>query len=329
MLKKLPKIELHCHLDGSVRPNTIIEIAKAENIELPSSNVEDITNLVKVPLDCTSLVEYLKRFDLPNRVMQSRESLKRVTFELLEDASNENIKYMEIRFAPMLHILKGLSIKEVIESVIEAMKEAEKMYHIKSNLILSCMRTMSEKEALLVVNEGREFLNNGVVAIDLCGPELEGFSNEFKDAIELAKEYGYRVTIHAGEAASGINVLEAVNILGAERIGHGVGIKDIEEAYEIVKNNNIVLEMCPTSNVNTKAVNNYKEHPFYKFYEDGVRVTLNTDNRTVSDIDLTNEFDVIFKNFNMDIKDYNNIYLDTVDATFADNETKNWLRSFI
>ena len=329
MLRKLPKIELHCHLDGSLRVDSIIDIAKKENIELPSFNIEEVNKLVKVQSDCTSLVEYLKKFDLPNKVMQSKESLKRVTYELLEDASRENIKYMEIRFAPMLHTSKGLSIDEVIESVVCGVEEAQKVYDIKANLILGCMRSMSEEDAFLVVNEGRKFLNNGVVAIDLCGPEMEGFSSRFKAPIDLARSYGYRVTIHAGEAASGINVIEAVNILGAERIGHGVRIKDLKDAYDLVKDKNIVLEMCPTSNIQTKAVELFNEHPFYKFYKDDVRVTLNTDNRTVSDIDLTNEFDLIFNNFKLDLNDYNKIYLHTVDATFADEETKEWLRDFI
>lgn len=329
MLNKLPKIELHCHLDGSVRPETIIDIAKKDNIELPSLEIDTIKDMVRAPLDCTSLVEYLKRFDLPNKVMQTKESLRRITFELLEDASKENLKYMEIRFAPMLHTLNGLSISEVIESIIEGIEEAENTYEVKANLILSCMRTMTTEDAFLVVEEGKKYLNNKVVGIDLCGPENEGFCEDFKEPIDLARKYGYRVTIHAGEAASGMNVLEAVKILKAERIGHGVGIKDIKEAYEIVKENNIVLEMCPTSNVQTKAVNSYKDHPFYKFYKDGVKVTLNTDNRTVSNIDLTNEFNAIDKSFEMDREDYKNIYLDSVDATFANEETKKWLRKFI
>lgn len=329
MLKKLPKIELHCHLDGSVRPQTIIDIAKEENIEIPSNELSEIENMVKVPLNCDSLVEYLKRFDLPNKVMQSKESLKRITFELLEDASSENLKYMEIRFAPLLHTLNGLSVSEVIESIIDGIKEAEKKYPIKANLILGCMRTMTLDDAIYVVEEGKKFLNKGVVAIDLCGAENEGFAIEFKEAIDLARSFGYRVTIHAGEAASGVNVLEAVEILKAERIGHGIGIRDIKEAYEIVKNKNIVLEMCPTSNVQTKAVNSFEDHPFYKFYKDGLKVTLNTDNRTVSNINLTKEFNNVDSVFEMSEEDYKNLYLISVDSTFADDNTKKWLRKFI
>ena len=329
MLKKLPKIELHCHLDGSVRPQTIIDIAKEENIEIPSYELSQIENMVKAPFNCTSLVEYLKRFDLPNRVMQSRESLKRITFELLEDASHENLKYMEIRFAPLLHTLNGLSVSEVIESIIDGIKKAGEKYDIKANLILCCMRTMTLDDAIYVVEEGNKFLNKGVVAIDLCGAENEGFAIEFKKAIDLARSLGYRVTIHAGEAASGVNVLEAVEILKAERIGHGINIKDVPEAYDIVKDKNIVLEMCPTSNIQTKAVNSLENHPFYKFYKDGLKVTLNTDNRTVSNIDLTGEFNNIDTSFEMSSEDYKNLYLISVDSTFADDDTKHWLRKFI
>lgn len=329
MLKKLPKIELHCHLDGSVRPQTIIDIAKEENIEIPSYELSEIENMVKVPFNCDSLVEYLKRFNLPNRVMQSKESLKRITFELLEDASNENLKYMEIRFAPLLHTLNGLSVSEVIESIIDGIKEAEEKYPIKANLILGCMRTMTLDDAIYVVEEGKKFLNKGVVAVDLCGAENEGFAIEFKEAIDLARSFGYRVTIHAGEAASGVNVLEAVEILKAERIGHGIGIRDLKEAYDMVKNKKIVLEMCPTSNVQTKAVNSFEDHPFYKFYKDGLKVTLNTDNRTVSNINLTKEFNNVDNVFEMSEEDYKNLYLISVDSTFADDNTKQWLREFI
>ncbi|MPM46383.1 Adenosine deaminase [bioreactor metagenome] len=285
--------------------------------------------MVKVPFNCDSLVEYLKRFNLPNRVMQSKESLKRITFELLEDASNENLKYMEIRFAPLIHTLNGLSVSEVIESIIDGIKEAEEKYPIKANLILGCMRTMTLDDAIYVVEEGKKFLNKGVVAVDLCGAENEGFAIEFKEAIDLARSFGYRVTIHAGEAASGVNVLEAVEILKAERIGHGIGIRDLKEAYDMVKNKKIVLEMCPTSNVQTKAVNSFEDHPFYKFYKDGLKVTLNTDNRTVSNINLTKEFNNVDNVFEMSEEDYKNLYLISVDSTFADDNTKQWLREFI
>lgn len=158
MLNKLPKIELHCHLDGSVRVDTIIDIAKKENIKLESYEKCDVEKLVQVPNDCTSLNEYLKRFDLANKVMQSRENIKKsYHLNFQKDAQKENVKYIEVRFAPLLHLNGGLSIEEVIQSAIDGINEAEKMYDIKGNIILCCMRTMSEDDAILVVEEGKNF----------------------------------------------------------------------------------------------------------------------------------------------------------------------------
>ena len=329
MINKLPKIELHCHLDGSIRVDTIIDIAKRENIKLDSYEKCDVEKLVQVPNDCTSLNEYLKRFDLANKVMQKSEYIKRITFELLEDAQKENIKYIEVRFAPLLHVNEGLSIYEIIQSAIDGINEAEKNYDIKGNLILCCMRTMSEEDAILVVEEGKKFLNNGVVGVDLAGPEEEGFVKKYKNALELANKYGYKITIHAGEAASGQNVIDAINIGKAQRIGHGVRIKDMKEAYDLVKETGVVLEMCPTSNIQTKAVEDFNNYPLYDFYKDGINISISTDNRTVSNINLTHEIKLIFDSFNMNKDEYVDIYLNNANATFADEYTKEWLRKLI
>ena len=323
----LPKIELHCHLDGSVRAETIIDIAKKDGITIPSFNIDIIKNQITAPLECTSLDDYLKSFALPNLVMQSKENIKRITFELYEDAAKENVKYMEVRFAPLLHTAKGLTIDEIIESVIEGIKYAENIYDIKGNVILSCMRTMSSAKALEVIEKGKKFLGKGVVAVDLAGPEKAGFAAEYVDAIKVARDYGYRVTIHAGETGIGKNVLDAVELLGAERIGHGVYINDCIEAYNIVKAKNIVLEICPTSNVQTKAVQEYKAHPIHKFYNDGIKTTINTDNRTVSDTNMTKECQSIYDAFNITQEDYKQIYLNSVNATFTTEDVKEWLKN--
>ncbi|WP_097028622.1 adenosine deaminase [Clostridium peptidivorans] len=325
----LPKIELHCHLDGSVRPETIIDIAKKEGIDIPSFDRDEIKGQITAPLECTSLNEYLKTFVIPNLVMQSKESLRRITFELFEDAAKENVKYMEVRFAPVLHMVKGLEIEQIIQSVIDGIKDAEQKHDIEGNLILSCMRNMSADKAIEVVERGKKFLGKGVVAVDLAGGEEEGFSKKFVEPIALAKKYGYRVTIHAGETGIGKNVLEAVELLGAERIGHGVFIKDCHEAYEIVKEKNVALDMCLASNVQTKAVNSFNEHPIYDFHKDGIKVTVNTDNRTVSDTNMTKEFDIVSKEFNISYEDYKQIYYNSVEASFADLETKERLKKLI
>jgi adenosine deaminase len=325
--ERLPKIELHCHLDGSVRAETILDIAIKENIKIPTYKLDEIKNMMIAPIECSSLEEYLQRFYLPIAMMQSKESLKRIAFELFEDGAKENIKYMEVRFAPLLHIKNGLSVEEIIESVLMGIKAAEESYGIKGNLILSFLRNMAPESIFEVIEVGKKYLGKGVVAVDLCGAEHEGFSENFIEPIARAKSYGYKVTIHAGETGIGRNVLEAVELLGAERIGHGVFINNCNEAYDIVKKNHITLEMCPTSNIQTKAVNTFEEHPIYAYYKDGIKITINTDNRTVSNVNLTNEYSIIGKSFNMECEDYKRIYDYSVNASFADEKTKEYLRS--
>ncbi|MFC7785473.1 adenosine deaminase [Rossellomorea sp. GCM10028870] len=325
----MPKIELHCHLDGSVRPETIIEMAKRDGIDLPSFEREEMKEELIAPLDCESLDEYLEKFSIPNAVMQSKENLKRITFELYEDAAEENVKYMEVRFAPLLHTQQGLSVEEIIGSVIEGMKEAEEQFDIKGNIILCCMRTMSPERAFEVVEKGKGFLGKGVVAIDLCASEEEGFCGKFIEPIALAREYGYRVTIHAGETGVGRNVLEAVEWLGAERIGHGVYITDCPEAYQVVKDKGIVLEICPTSNVQTKAVKTFRDHPLYDFHRAGIKITINTDNRTVSNITMTKECELVWGEFAMSEEDYGEIYMNSVEAAFVSDEVKERLKKYL
>ncbi|MEG1256957.1 adenosine deaminase [Clostridium sp.] len=327
--KSLPKIELHCHLDGSVRPETILDIAVKEKIEIPTYDLKQLTEMLEAPLECKSLVEYLDRFNIPIKIMQSRESLERITYELLEDASKENVKYIEIRYAPTLHTEKGLTLEEVIESVLTGIRRGKKDFDIHANLILSCLRHRGANSALTVVEAGRKFLNKGVVAIDLCGAENEGFAKEFIEPIKIAREYGYRVTIHAGETGIGINVVDAINLLHAERIGHGVAIKDMDEAYNLVKENNVILEMCPTSNMQTKIIKTYEEHPIFKFYKDGIKVSFNTDNRTVSRTNVTGECESINKVVNMTYEDYKKIYNDSIDGAFTTEEIKKELKDLL
>jgi len=324
-----PKIELHCHLDGSVRPETILDIATKQKIELPTYDLRGLTEMLEAPLECKSLVEYLNRFNIPIMIMQTRESLERITYELLEDAAKENVKYIEIRYAPLLHTERGLTIEEVIDSVLSGIKKGEADFDVKGNLILSCLRHRSADSAAIVVEAGRKFLNKGVVAIDLCGAENQGFAKEYVDVIRRAREYGYKVTIHAGETGIGTNVVDAIKLLHADRIGHGVAIKDFREAYDLVKERNVVLEMCPTSNMQTKAVKSYQEHPLFNFFKDGIKVSFNTDNRTVSATNVTNECESINHVANMTYEDYKKIYNDSVDASFATEEIKAYLKTLI
>lgn len=328
-IKQLPKIELHCHLDGCVRPETVIDIAKEEGIDLPSYDINVIAEAMIAPLECESLDEYLKRFDLPNKVMQSKESLRRITYELMEDSAEDNIKYIEIRFGPLLHTLQGLSLEEVIESVLEGMKQGESDFNIKGNIILSCLRIHPVETVYSVIESGKKYLDKGVVAIDLAASEVAGFVNDFIEPIRVAREAGFRVTIHAGETGVGQNVWDAVTYLGAERIGHGVYIRDCKEAYDLVKEKNVTLEMCPTSNVQTKAVKNYLDHPIMDFFNDDVLVTINTDNTRVSNTTMGKEIGIIEDKFDLTLEQYKTIYAYSVEASFASESEKDNLLTYL
>ncbi|WP_195265711.1 MULTISPECIES: adenosine deaminase [unclassified Clostridium] len=321
-INNLPKIELHCHLDGSLRVETVIELAKKENILLDSYDYDYVKNLLTIAEDCDSLDEYLKRFDLPNEVLQTKENLRRASYELLEDAAKENVKYIEVRFAPIFHTKKGLALEEIIESVIDGIKDAENKYDIKGNVIISCIRGLDLNHVYESIRAGEKYLGKGVVAIDLASSEKEDFAYEYIEAMKIAKEKGFRITIHAGETGFGKNVRDSINLLGAERIGHGVFIYNDEEAYNLVKENGITLEMCPKSNVDTKAVNSYEDHPIYKYHKDNIKVNLSTDNRTVSNINLNEETSKLIETFKVNLDEYKEIYINSVNAAFCDDETK-------
>jgi len=327
-LQNIPKIDLHCHLDGSLRETTVFELLK--DIEKYSNlTLGEVKSQLTPPADCSSLDDYLKSFELPIAIMQTKENLERVSFELFEDAAKENVKYLEVRFAPQNHKMNGLSYDDIIQSVIDGMRKAESKYDIKGNYILSCMRHLSSESALEVIEEGVKFLENGVVATDLCGGEPLGFASKFVEPMKIAKKLGYHITIHAGETGIGKNVTDAIEMLGAERIGHGIFITTDKEAYNLVKDKKIPLEICPTSNVQTHGVENYKEHPLYDFYKDGIDVTLNTDNRTVSNTTMTREIKESELAFNLKENEYRDIYLNSVEAAFLSKEEKDILRKKI
>jgi len=327
--KKLPKVELHCHLDGSVRPETILELAGQDNIDLPTYNLEDLKSYLQVPDDCPSLKVYLERFALPNVVMQTADNIYRVTSELLADVANDGVQYIEIRFAPRLHMAKGLSFDQIVESVLKAILEAPDKYGIHANLILCCMRHESVQHSIEVVEAGRKYLGKGVVAVDLAGNEHDFPPELHKEAFDLAKEYGYHITIHAGETGIGENVEKSINLLHAERIGHGLFCKDVPSSYNLVKSKQIPLEVCPISNLHTKAIPSYGEHPIGAFYKDNVFVTINTDNMTVSNITQTGEYEHLNKHFDFNEDIFKEIYLKSVEASFASNEVKKHLRSIV
>ncbi len=325
--KALPKIDLHCHLDGSVRPETLFELARKQGIEVPELNL--LREQLIAPENCPSLDEYLKRFDLANEVMQDVESIERITFEIFEDAALENVKYLEIRFGPLLHVLKGLTLDEIYQSVLAGMNRACESYEIYGGIIIAALRTMPTDRLDEMIEVGAKYLEQGIVGFDLASSEVAGFAKTFEPFAVKAYDLGYKVTIHAGETGVGQNVYDSITLLKAERIGHGIYIHNHQQAYDAVKSNEIVLEVCPSSNVQTKAVSSMEEHPINRFLDDGLYVTINTDNRTVSNTTMTREVKRVMETFNYDYNQYKTIYKNSVKRAFTSEETKYKLLSFL
>lgn len=329
ILKKLPKIELHCHLDGSVRPETMYELLLEEGEDMEDISLEQFEKMAKVVDECNSLVEYLERFSYPLKVMQRKENIERITYELLEDLSKQNVKYVEIRFAPFLFMEKGLSFDESVESVLKGMERAKGDFNILSNAILVCMRHENVEKSIELVEKGEKFLGKGVVAVDLAGSE-EGFPPEnHKEAFDLAYKKGYNITVHAGETGRHENITKSIELLHAERIGHGIAAIKSPEVMELIKNKNIFLEMCPISNLQTKAVESLDEYPIKEFLDNDILVTVNTDNTTVSNTSLDKEYELLIDGLGFSIEDIIKLIKNSTEATFLPKEEKAYLKRII
>ena len=287
-------IELHLHLDSSLRPETVWELAKEQNIKLPANTVDEVRDQMQVPEDCRTLEEYLTRFDLPLLVLQTREALERAAFELTEDLAKEGVTYAEIRFAPQLSIKGGMTQEQAVEAAIEGVKRGMEQYpSIRVGLILCCMRGEDNEEwNLQTVEAAKKYLGDVVCAVDIAGAESLYPTERFAPVFEKVREYGLPSTIHAGEAA-GPESMKTALAFGAKRIGHGVAAVEDPELVRRLIEEQITLEVCVTSNYQTKVVPSIEAHPIRRLFNAGVRVTVNSDNRTVSNTNVRKELDIL------------------------------------
>lgn len=325
-LTRLPKVDLHLHLDGSVKPETILELALRQGIDLPVYNTEGLIPHMRVGEECGSLVEYLSKFDFTTRFLQSGEALERVAYEVAEQSAEHNCKYVEVRFAPQLHRGNGLTLEETIHYVVEGMKRGQRDFGVRAGVIVICMRNHSCEANLEVIRAAAGYVGRGVVAVDLAGDEASYPPEWFRDVFAESGRLGIPVTIHAGEAAGAMNVYEAVANLGAVRIGHGVRLKENGDILEMVKDRRIPLEMCPISNIQTKAVSGWDAYPIREYLEQGLLVTVNTDNPSVSGTDITNEYRVLTDRFGFTEPELVRLVMNGVEAAFMDENEKLSLR---
>ena len=314
-------IDLHLHLDGSLSEQDFLYLAKKDGVDLG----KDFPNNIYVPFDCPSLEVYLERFALPGLLLQSKENLAHVTNSLVRRLYKMGYIYAEIRFAPQLHIEKGLSQMDAAKAALEGLESALKECPgFEANLILCCMRHASHEVNKETIKVANKLKGTRVVAVDLAGAEAMHPSSYYKEIFDLAKKYELNITIHAGEATGSDEVMMALDN-GATRIGHGVHL-DVEHDGERSKKENICFEFCPTSNLQTKSLKRYEDVPIRSFMAKGIDLTINSDNMTVSNTDVYQEFSHLYQTFKLSKKEVYGFLLNSINHAFTSEEVKKELR---
>ena len=317
LLERLPKTDLHVHLDGSLRAETIWELAQQQGVELPADSAGGVRSWFTQELPERDLVGYLSRFDVSTSVMQTAEALERIAFELVEDAAAENVWYMEVRYAPILLTKRGLSPRQVVDAVQRGLTRGHEAYpRIQSYQIICGLRHFEPERALRMAALAVEYKDRGVVAFDLAGAEIDNPAKWFREAFYLVRDANLNVTVHAGEAYGPESIHQALHYTGAHRIGHGVRLHEDEDLLEYVRDHRIPLEMCPTSNVQTGAIDSIEEHPIREYFDRGLRVTVNTDNRLMSDTTMTQELALLVDGLGFDLEEIKKLLLNGFKSAF-------------
>ena len=288
-LRRIPKAELHCHLDGSVRPETLLELGREYKVPMPRNSAEELRDYMLVS-DAKSLEDYLKRFEVTVSVMQTAEAIERIAYELGADAAADGVRYIEVRNAPILNSRGKLDMGEALEAQINGLARAEKDHGVIARSIVCSLRQLPPETSLELAQLAVAYKEKGVVAFDLAGGEAGFPASAHSDAFAYARKHNLAVTIHAGEGDGARSVRDAVHKCGANRLGHATRLIEDPELTQYVNDRRIGLEICLTSNVQTHAAKSYETHPLRQYFDRGMNLTLNTDNRLMSGTTLTDEY---------------------------------------
>ena len=322
-------IDLHLHLDGSLLPEDILFSAGLSGFSLPCDNPEALQPLLQVTPDCRNLGEYLEKFDLPLQVLQTEQTISYAVYSIVKRLAAGGLVYGEIRFAPQLHQTRGLSQQQVVAAAADGLIKGISVFKVPAQLILCCMRGDENQEANLeTVRVAKEFLGNGVCAVDLAGNEAAFPTESFAEVFALAENLGVPFILHAGEAAGAESVWQAIS-LGAKRIGHGIRAIEDPALVAALKERQVPLEMCFTSNLQTKAADSIERYPLPAFLTQGLAVTVNTDNMTVSGTDLRREYKLLQTHFGLSVDTLQAIACNAADAAFLSPEQKRVLKDRI
>lgn len=326
VLKKAPKVLLHEHLDGVLRPRTIVELAAGVGYtELPTRDVDALAKWFHQGANQGSLAKYLQGFNHTIAVMQAEEALERVAFEQAEDLANDGVVYYETRFAPIFHTRNGLTHQQVVAAVLKGMARGRERFGIRSGLIICAMRNMNV--SLEMAELAVDFRARGVVGFDLAGEEGGYPPKKHVDAFHYIQRENFNITIHAGEGFGKESIWQAIQYCGAHRIGHGTRLIDdiavadgktvkLGDLAQYVLDKRIPLEICLLSNVHTGATPTLDQHPFKILYKEKFRVTLNTDNRLMSDTTMTKEFASAAQAFGLTLDDFEKITINAMKSAF-------------
>ena len=317
-------VELHLHLDGALSINNCRKLAEIQDIDIPKDD-NVIHNMMTVSSDCHDLNEFLTKFEFPLSLLQTTDGIKNSVKNLQEELIEQGIIYAEIRFAPQLHLRKGLSQDEVVAAAIEGLNNS----NLRCNLILCCMRgNENHDENMETIRIAKKYLGKGICAIDLAGAEGLYLTSDFEYIFKYAKELEIPFTIHAGEAAGPSSVKNAIDF-GAKRIGHGVRASEDSNIVKLIADQDITLEICPTSNICTSIYNNINDVPIKYFIDNGVNITINTDDPTVCNTRLKDELILVAKAFNFNYDDILKLQLNAINASFASSEVKEEISKII
>jgi len=326
--ERLPKADLHVHLDGSLRLASILELAAEQRIELPANDAAGLRKALHVGENTGSLAKYLEAFDITLEVMQTEAALYRVAYELAEDAAAENVRYMEARYSPMLHTRQGLRLTEIVETVLRGLHDAEVDRGIESKLILCGVRNISPASSLELAELAVAYKGGGVVGFDLAGAEFDYPSKDYHEAFSLVRRNNINVTIHAGETSGPPSIAQALHDCGAHRIGHGCRLRESGGLLHYVVDHRIPLECCPSSNVQTGAIASLQAHPLRLYKNLGVRVTINTDYRLITDTTMSKELWLSHSQIGLSWSDIRQVILNGFKSAFLPfHEKRRYLTS--
>lgn len=326
ILRDLPKVELHCHLDGSLSLACIRHLAELAKIDLPQSD-EELKALVTAPRDCESLLDYLKVFDVVRPLLQTKEALSLAAYDVARQAALENVIYTEIRFAPELSMDQGLTVAETIEAVCQGLEQARLDFGIVAKALICGLKQTDKSLTREIFQQAQEQLGQTLVGGDFAGNEADYPTEVLADMIsEFSDDLGYPMTFHAGECHCPCpsNIAKAVE-LGVKRIGHGTAIGIMPDLIPTLLANQVTMELCLISNLNTKAILSATDHPYPLLKAAGVSISLNTDNRTVSQTTLTREYEAFVTHFGTAVADFYEHNRSALMAAFASQAEKTQL----